>query len=55
MKLLFDSISKLPINETVGDGAEINDVVNKRDEYEESIQYYNNQLVLVKYNEKIYM
>jgi len=52
---LFDSISKLSINETVGDGAEINDVVNKRDEYKESIQYSNNQLVLVKYNEKIYM
>jgi len=52
LKLLFDSISKLPINETVGDGAEINDVVNKRDEYKEGIQYYNNQLVLVKYNEK---
>ena len=52
---MFDSISKLSINETVGDGAEINDVVNKRDEYKESIQYSNNQLVLVKYNEKIYM
>lgn len=49
---MFDSISKLPINETVGDGAEINDVVNKRDEYKESIRYYNNHLVLVKYNEK---
>lgn len=49
---MFDSISKLSINETVGDGAEINDVVNKRDEYKESIRYYSNHLVLVKYNEK---
>lgn len=52
MKFLFDLILKLLINEIVGDGVEINDVVNKCDEYKESIWYYNNYLVLVKYNEK---